>query len=47
MIFPGERKTIDLIVDETVVISEIPQWITNNAMWWATGEIDDSTWTLL
>jgi len=40
--FPGERKVITLKMKEFVE-SEIPNWIKNNAGWWAEGAIDDDT----
>ena len=27
----------------TASITEIPQWVKNNAEWWAAGQIDDNT----
>ena len=40
--FPGERKIITLKMKEFVE-SEIPNWIKNNAGWWAEDTIDDET----
>ena len=30
-------------VPPTASITEIPQWVKNNAEWWAAGQIDDNT----
>ena len=51
-LFPGEQKTIDIIINSDGVASinqdllidmEIPDWIKNNALWWANGQIDDDS----
>ena len=41
-IFPEERKTITIQTKELVELG-IPDWIKNNAAWWAEGNIDDKT----
>ena len=43
LVFPGERKTIPIILDEIQSKSDIPEWIKNNAEWWAAGQIDDDS----
>jgi len=40
-VFPGERKIITLKID--LIKSEIPNWVKNNAGWWAEGTINDET----
>ena len=42
-IFSGERKTLEIVVNRSDLISEIPNWIRNNAEWWASGQIDDDS----
>ena len=42
LVFPGERKVIILKINEFNEL-EIPDWIKNNAGWWAEGTIDDET----
>ena len=41
-VFSGEQKTIEIqIIDNSSY--EIPNWIKNNAGWWAEGSIDDNS----
>ncbi|MDH3764825.1 MAG: hypothetical protein OER82_03340 [Nitrosopumilus sp.] len=42
-VFSGEKKTIDIITMEIRTIYDIPDWIKNNAEWWAAGQIDDDS----
>jgi len=41
-VFSGERKTVNIII-KIHTDYEIPDWIRNNAGWWASGEIDDAS----
>ena len=41
-VFPGEKKTVTIQIKEPVKII-LPDWIKNNAAWWADGSIDDET----
>jgi hypothetical protein len=43
LVFPGERKIIEISTANTLQKYEIPSWIKNNAGWWADGLIDDSS----
>ena len=40
-VFSGEKKTIEITVKNKS--SKIPDWIKNNAGWWADGSIDDDS----
>ena len=42
LLFSGEKKIITVMVDD-LLTSEIPDWVKNNAGWWADGQIDDSS----
>jgi len=39
----GEKKTINIMINDISSESNIPAWIKNNAGWWAEGTIDDSS----
>jgi hypothetical protein len=41
-VFPGERKTIIINMKE-LEVQKVPEWVKNNAGWWAAGQIDDDT----
>lgn len=41
LVFSGEQKTIEIKIDDTSYT--IPEWIKNNAGWWAEGSIDDDS----
>ena len=41
-VFPGEKKTISIQVKKPIELG-IPDWIKNNAAWWADGSINDET----
>jgi hypothetical protein len=43
LVFSGERKTIDIIIQESEILYKIPSWIKTNAGWWASGQIDDNS----
>jgi len=43
LVFSGERKTIDILINEFLINPKIPNWVRNNASWWADGQIDDSS----
>ena len=42
-VLSGERKTVNIIIKEIHTDYEIPDWIRNNAEWWASGKIDDAS----
>jgi len=42
-VFSGEKKTVDIVIDDFHTNYEIPNWIRNNAEWWAAGQIDDDS----
>ena len=42
-IFSGEKKTIDIVTREFDTNYDVPDWIKNNAEWWASGQIDDDS----
>ena len=42
-VFSGEKKTINIVTREFHTNYEIPNWIRNNAEWWASGQIDDDS----
>ena len=42
-VFSGEKKTIDIVTKESHTNYDIPDWIKNNAEWWAAGQIDDDS----
>jgi len=41
-VFPGERKTIIINMKE-LEVQKVPEWVKNNAGWWAAGQIDDDS----
>ncbi len=43
LVFPGERKIVEITTTDTLIPYKIPSWIKNNAGWWADGLIDDSS----
>ena len=43
LVFSGEKKTITVILDESLLTAKIPDWLRNNAGWWANKQIDDSS----
>ena len=43
LVFSEERKTIEIIISTNSDLSEIPDWIRNNAGWWANNQIDDDS----
>ena len=43
LLFSGEQKTIDIIINDFSSKPDIPSWIKNNAGWWANDEIDDNS----
>jgi len=43
LLFSGERKTINIIIDDILPKYAIPTWIKNSAGWWADGSIDDNS----
>ena len=43
LVFSGERKTIELKIKNNSILPEIPNWIRNNAGWWAEEQIDDKS----
>ena len=42
-VFSGEKKTVDIIIQETDSTSNIPDWVRNNAKWWGEGQINDES----
>ena len=42
-VFSGEKKTVDIVIDDFHTNYEIPNWIRNNAEWWTAGQIDDDS----
>ena len=42
-VLSGEKKTVHITVNETTPSYYIPDWVKNNAGWWADGSIDDSS----
>ena len=43
LVFPGERKIVEIAATDLLMPHKIPSWIKNNAGWWADGLIDDSS----
>ena len=43
LLFSGEKKTINIMINDSSSKYVIPPWIKNNAGWWAEGAIDDSS----
>ena len=41
LVFSGEKKTITITLNDSISVVEIPDWIRNNAGWWASKQIDD------
>ena len=41
LVFSGEQKTIEIKIDD--ISQHIPEWVKNNAGWWAEGSIDDDS----
>jgi len=42
LVFSGERKTVDT-TNEFSINPKIPNWVRNNAEWWANEQIDDAS----
>ena len=43
ILFSGEQKIISIMTNDSIYPSQVPEWVKNSAGWWATGQIDDSS----